>query len=287
MPNKEFLESHPLYKKFKTSWKFNPNYEHTRIPLKNIPKPAIHMFCEVCHSEQTFNMSNSYFSGAFEQNNPIHGEVKEIRYICSSCQKGLRIFLVYFGHTDTKDKNGYLEIVIQKVGQIPAWSIEMDKELEKLLGTHADYYKRGLINESQGYGIGAHAYFRRITEDIIDDLLDLIYDLIEPAEKEKYKTVLDQTKLTRVTQEKIDLVKDLLPDSLKPDGVNPLGVLHSALSEGLHELSDEECMEQAELIRNSLVFLINQIIKTRTATKSFTESMKKLLGKKSEKVKDK
>ena len=279
MPNKEFLEKYPLYKKFKTKLIYYHNI-HGGFSSTDVPKPAVHMYCKICGSDQTYNMVNEYYENTKEW---INNQVRKIDYLCSACQRGLRIFLVHFT-TVQLDKNQTC-LVIEKVGQIPAWDIEMDKELENLLGEHAVYYKRGLINESQGYGIGAHAYFRRITEGVIDELLDLIYDLIESGEKEKYKVALEQTKLTRVTQEKIDLVKDLLPDSLKPDGMNPLGVLHSALSEGLHELSDEECMEQAELIRGSLIFLINQIVKTRSASKSFTESMKKLLGKKTEKVK--
>jgi hypothetical protein len=88
-------------------------------------------------------------------------------------------------------------------------------------------------------------------------------------------------KNTRVTQEKIELVKDLLPDILRPDGLNPLGVLHSKLSEGLHAESDEECLEVAHSIREIMTFLINQVIKSKESSKAFTESMRKILDKKS------
>ncbi len=284
MADKKFLEEYPLYKKFVTDREFYLSYDHTYLRNNKVPKPAIHMYCKVCGSEQTFNMINEYYKNSADANEAIHGEIKELRYVCSDCNEGLIVFLIHFG-VEKKNKDKSL-IYLEKVGQIPAWSIKMDKELEKLLGEHADYYKKGLINESQGYGIGAHAYFRRITEDIIDELLDSIYELIEQEEKEKYKQALDKTKTTRIAQEKIDLVKDLLPNSLKPDGVNPLGVIHSALSKGLHELSDEECMAQAELIRDSLVFLINQIVRSKSSSKSFTESMRKLLGKKTETKKE-
>jgi len=65
---------------------------------------------------------------------------------------------------------------------------------------------------------------------------------------------------TRVTQEKIDLVKDLLPTILRPGGMNPLGVLHSELSEGLHAETDANCLENVSHARDILTFLINQII---------------------------
>lgn len=134
--------------------------------------------------------------------------------------------------------------------------------------------------ESQGYGIAAFSYYRRITEDIIDELLDSISDLIDIENKAQYQTALERTKKTRVTQEKIDLVKDLLPPILRPKGMNPLGVLHSQLSEGLHAETDEACLENAGHVREVLTFLVNQIIQSKESSKKFTESMQAILDKK-------
>jgi hypothetical protein len=159
----------------------------------------------------------------------------------------------------------------------------MDKNLELTLGIHAKTFRKGLVCESQGYGIAAFSYYRRITETIIDELLDSITDLIENEKKEEYHKALENTKKTRVTQEKIDLIKDLLPSILRPNGVNPFGVLHSELSEGLHADTDENCLENASHIRDILTFLINQIILSKESAKQFTTSMKILLEKKSEK----
>jgi len=277
MPNKEFLEKYPLYRKFKTNL---IDYNFKSASFEEVPKPAIHMGCNICTSDQTFNIVNEYYE--LEENRGskmlVNGKIVRARYRCSSCNRMNRTFFLYF-FRGVKTKENYA-IDVMKVGQYPAWSIELDKELENILGEHADYYKKGLVCESQSYGIGAYAYFRRITEEIIDKLLDSICDLIEEKDREAYAEALEKTKKTRVTQEKIDLVKDLLPISLKPDGINPLGVLHSALSEGLHSLSDEDCMEQAEIIRNILVFLVNQTIRMKNDSSIFTDGMRKLLEKK-------
>jgi hypothetical protein len=53
---------------------------------------------------------------------------------------------------------------VQKVGQFPPWSIRVDRNAEQILGQHVEIYKRGLTCESQGYGIGAFSYYRRIVE---------------------------------------------------------------------------------------------------------------------------
>lgn len=264
MPNTKFLEEYPLYKKFP----YVVPYPYT---LDLVPKVPIHMYCDICKSDQTFNMVNEYYNAFRFSNTPAAGNTTEVRYVCSACNKYLRIFSLKFDN-----KGSY----IMKVGQEPPWDISVDKNLLKALGNYGDYYKKGLICESQGYGIGAYAYYRRVVEEVIDELLDSILDLIEDKEKDKYKQALEKTKKTRVAQEKIDLVKDLLPTSLRPSGMNPLSVLHDCLSEGLHGKSDEECLELACNVKDTLIYLLNQIIRDKEAKKTFTESMKKILEKK-------
>lgn len=265
MPNKEFLEDFSLFRKLKAE-----------IPstLNKLPKVPINMECRDCGSVQTFNMTNEYFEG-FQYSDADSADQKvRLRYTCQSCRKFTRQFLVYISPS--------LDY-IYKFGLYPEWEIKMDTNLEKTLGKHSKTFRKGLVCESQGYGIGAFSYYRRITEEIIDEMLDSISDLIDEEHKAEYQLALEKTKGTRVTQEKIDLVKDLLPSILKPNGINPLGVLHSELSEGLHAESDQACLENANHIKSILTFLINQIIQSKESAKGFTESMKLLLDKKSKK----
>jgi hypothetical protein len=166
------------------------------------------------------------------------------------------------------------------------WSVssmgdrERSQHREVARRAHSEYFKKGLICESQGYGIGAFAYYRRIVEEIIDGQLDEISNLLVGSELKVYREALEKTKQTIVTQEKIALVKDLLPPILRPNEMNPLGVLHSTLSEGLHEDTEETCLEKAASCREVLIFLVNQVQASKAASIGFTESMKKLLEKK-------
>ena len=173
---------------------------------------------------------------------------------------------------------------LMKVGQHPPWEIVPEKNIEKMLDQHADFYKKGLICESQGYGIGAFAYYRRIVEEIIGQLLEDIAELFSGEEQKKYLKALEETKKTVVTQEKIELVQDLLPPILRPEGMNPLSTLHSLLSEGLHADSEEVCMEHAMSVRAVIVFLVNQVAASKAASKDFTQRMRTLLEKKSKKT---
>jgi hypothetical protein len=125
-------------------------------------------------------------------------------------------------------------------------------------------------------------YYRRIVESIIDELLDDISELIDGDQKDKYLKALQKTKNVQNTSDKIALVKDLLPPVLNADGYNPLGALYKILSEGIHNKSDDECVDIANTVRMILIFLVKQIIRYKTEKKEFTENMNKLLEIKSE-----
>ncbi|UJH91415.1 hypothetical protein LZ575_01105 [Antarcticibacterium sp. 1MA-6-2] len=267
MLSKEFLEEYSLFRKYL----INPNSKLEFVGKWD--KTPINMHCPQCGSNQTFIMTNEFYHEGYQKDNySASNRVLDLNYICTSCQEFERKFYVYISNDID---------YMYKIGQYPEWEIKMDSNLEKVLGNHAKIFRKGLVCESQGYGIGAFAYYRRITENIIDELLNSIYDLIDNENQEVYRVALNKTKETRVTQEKIDLVKDLMPSILKPNGLNPLGVLHSELSAGLHAESDEDCLENANHIKSILIFLINQIIQSKESAKNFSSSMKSLLDKKS------
>ena len=279
MPNSEFLEKTPLYKKF--PFKFSAKR------LVELEKVSINMYCLPCKDNRTFIMINSYktwirgtetnmieFTKGVHYNKhlkiPEGGILSWLEYLCASCNKFVRHFII-----EINTENEYL----RKVGQFPPWDISIEKEVDRSLGDFSSYYKNGLICESQGYGIGAFSYYRRMIEGIIDHLLDQIGELIPEDNKEEYLIALEKTKRTIVTQEKIKLVFDLLPPILNPQEFNPLKTLHSILSEGLHQRTDEECLNDAELLREATIFLIKAVIRNREETKEFTEKMRKLLKK--------
>ena len=271
MPDRTFIETYPLYRKFELEF---PEGQR----LSDLPKPSTHMHCEICDSEQTFILWLQY--GAWDhaqnrnQNERFAGRVVvEVIYICSSCTQFRRHFLLRF------DPAGQY---VMKVGQEPAWDISIDRALEKALGDRVEYYKKGLINESQGYGIGAFAYYRRVVEEIIGELLTEIGDLLAGEEHKEYLSALEKVKQSRVAQDKIAFVKDLLPPILRPGNMNPLSTLHSILSEGLHEQDDEACINRAAAVREALEFLVSQVSARKAAARKYTNSMRVLLGHKSE-----
>jgi len=262
MVDKEFIEGYSLFRKFKI---------RVSADLQEWEAVPINMSCPQCKSLQTFNLLDTFLQKGSYLIQSAQNKVINLEYECQSCHSFTRHFYVYVN----EDLNE-----VYKVGQYPEWEIKMDSGLEGALHKHATTFRKGLVCEAQGYGIGAFSYYRRIIEEIIDELLDSISDLIDIDQREQYEEALKKTKATRVTQDKINIVKDLLPSILKPEGMNPLGILHSDLSEGLHALSDKECLDRAHHVRNILTFLVNQIIQTKHSAQLFTASMQSLLNKK-------
>ena len=268
MPNKQLLEEYPLYRKINLPLALP-------VSLDELPEVRIKMSCATCKSRQTFAMTSKYWDGFECMNSPAHGQIVRLRYLCTNCLEHPREFYVRISEDGSS---------LAKVGQFPSWEIKGDPNVERLLGDHAQYFQRGLICESQGFGIGAFGYYRRIVEEVIDELLDEVSELLVDDDLAAYQAALAKTKLTNVTQEKIEIVKDLLPPILRPNGMNPLSALHSALSEGLHADSDETCLEFAAASREVLIFLVSQVSANRSASRSFTENMRKLLAKKAGRI---
>lgn len=259
-----FLTLYPLYSKCDLDLP-------QKLNVLEFKWPAIVAFCPKCNSTQTFTtvISPSSYHPA-KVPGDIANTVSEFIYTCASCRSYYLYYLIKF-----------LELPAAiKVGQYPPLDISIEKDLARTLGEHTANFKKGLICESQGYGIGAYAYYRRIVEDIIDDLLGQIHDLIDENEKAAYEKTLREAQQGIVAKDKIALVKDMLPPSLRPDNMNPLGILHDTLSTGLHIETDEECLLAAKDIREILTQSVEQINinhRTKESNLRFTESMRKLL----------
>jgi hypothetical protein len=142
------------------------------------------------------------------------------------------------------------------------------------LGEHAQDYQKGMANESSGFGVGAFAYYWRIVEKVIADLLVKVEELIgESGEREHYHQALENIKGSQSAQNRIDAVKGLLPASLRPSGLNPLDTLFGALSIGLHDETDEYCLDMAAMVREALVYLISEIDGRTRAARGYQSNL--------------
>lgn len=257
MSDEAFLKDWGLFKKYNS-------YDYW---CDGFQPPAINLFCENCGIERTFNPASREL---FRIGN---SDLKYIIYNCAAC-KFKFTFILYEGCE--YEENEAHDPYIMKIGQWPTWLPRIDRRLQKLLGDNLDNYKKGLYCEHEGFGIGAFAYYRRIIEDGINDLLDALYEMFTEEEKEKYKNDMKKAKIERIADKKIEIVKEILPSHLRPGGVNPLARLHSSLSAGLHSGSEKECLQTATDIRLSLEFLLKGIVEIRKEKIDYHKAVIKL-----------
>ena len=94
---------------------------------------------------------------------------------------------------------------------------------------------------NHGYGIGAVAYFRRVVEERTDELIDVVAELAAASGEATAEVAkITAAKSERTYDKKLEVASAMIPASLRPGGINPLGRLHSLLSEALHTKPEEE-----------------------------------------------
>jgi hypothetical protein len=143
---------------------------------------------------------------------------------------------------------------------VPSYGPPIPARLIRLFGKDRELFLKGRRCENQGLGIGAFVYYRRVVESHRDTIFN---EIIRVAEKIRAPSVMIET-LSAARKEvqfskALVAVKDAIPESLLVNGHNPLTLLHSALSGGVHEHSDERCLELAHDVRVVLVELAERL----------------------------
>jgi hypothetical protein len=176
---------------------------------------------------------------------------------CQFCKKNNIHFLIN-GFTE-RDKEGSKRFYLRKVGQLPAPEINLDSNLESFLSEEdKGFYKKALLNLQYGYGIGAFSYFRRIVQNEIERIANKLADT-NSENKEDILKAIEDYKQSKVMKKLINDITKYLPKRILDIGSNPLLVLYGQLSEGIHNLSEEECIERSKAIDVLLRFVFKEL----------------------------
>ncbi len=172
-----------------------------------------------------------------------------IQYTCRDCGQWSKTFALILS-PDVTAKPTVLTAV--KLGEYPPFGSHLAKRLQDMLSkTDLELYRKGLRTEREGHGIGAAAYFRRVVDNqwkaLVGKLRDAAEKLGVPHEQLKvFEQALTQPQFSTA----VDMLKDAIPAKLLIlDGRNPLTLLYKPLSVQIHDLSDEQCLQQAADIR--------------------------------------
>lgn len=210
----------------------------------DVPEIEVHCDHDNCNGKRWFNCIEPRVIVSSEYNFKNHFLV----YKCKNCGITERIYAV-----STVAQATPKSILIYKHGEYPCRQPSTPARLIKLVGPDRDIFIKGRRCELQGLGIAAFVYYRRVVESQRNRMID---EIIRVCQKigtdqqtiELFTRAKDETQFTK----SIEMIKDAVPNELLVENHNPFTLLHSALSEGLHNMTDEECLLIATDIRNIL-----------------------------------
>jgi hypothetical protein len=209
-------------------------------------------YCPFCEKESTFIGTNipPLFSGhrineygAMAQYGNVGGykyflnKIHHINLYCSRVEKHKMQQTIYT--TDTE---------LFKIGQYPSIAEISQPELKKyrtvLSKEKYSELNRGVGLITHGIGIGSFVYLRRIFENLIEEAHKKISVSENWSEDDYQKSRM---------AEKIGLLQSELPEFLVENKS-----LYSILSKGIHELTENECMEYFPTVRLGIELILDE-----------------------------
>jgi len=205
---------------------------------------------------------------------PAIPEYLFLAYHCKHCGKSQKVFAIFLNPINV----GNGECDAFKFGEFPPFGPPLPSRVLRLIQPDYELFLRGRRCENQGLGIGAFTYYRRVVVNqwtrLIDEILKVANTIGAPKEMTDFLSESkDQTQFSKAVKG----VKEAIPPSLLIDGHNPLVLLHGALSQGVHNLPDEECLTLATSIRLVLVELVEKISQALKDEKELHEAVNRIL----------
>jgi hypothetical protein len=239
-----------------------------------LPELKINCLSEKCGGVSWFAPFEKYRSEA-----SIHLEIGQtendfIEYRCKSCEKSRKLYAVWF---KLPGLPGQGKLLAYKFGEYPDYCPSLPAKVLRLVQSDAELFKKGWKAEKLSFGIAAFSYYRRIVENHKNELFDKIIEIateehLAPDKIEALGYARNHTQFSH----SMDAIKDAIPESLKMMGHNPLLLLHDAFSKGVHELSDEQCLERAQSVRTILIALAERFALIRNQTNELKQAISTL-----------
>lgn len=236
-------------------------------------KPEIQLYC----SEDTCS-GIRFFRCVTEDEKEISLDEFDflyIEYLCSNCQKTSKTYSLAV-KADSRSKSSG---ICYKFGELPVYGPFTSSRLIKLIGPDRDAFLNGRRCESQGLGIGAFVYYRRVVENQKNRILEEVIKVSKKLNVDDdtiavLEAAIKETQFSRA----LASVKDAIPQALLIDGHNPMTLLHSALSDGLHDQTDEHCLEIASSVRIVLGEFSDRLVQALKDEKELNNALGRLMA---------
>jgi hypothetical protein len=259
----ELLDEIPLYTKVDVSGFLNeeyikqqsnkqgvssgsPSYAQTQTRISIKLQPSLYCGFKSCQNYTFFELLNT---------TQFHIDLRDtnenkVSFRCCNCKQSTYTFFLEITSSVDSNADNNTEFKVQKIGQIPRHGKRIPSEASKIIGKERDLFFKGNISENQGLGIGAFSYYRRVLDSQKDKIFDEVIKVLKLTTGNEALTIeLTDAKAETQFTKAVDRIQTALPDGLLIGGHNPLKLLYSALSEGLHSHTDKECLELAQDIK--------------------------------------
>lgn len=271
----EFLESVPPNKIVRIE-PFNCDEHGESYKFK---LPVIQLYCssEFCSGARFFESEES---NIYLRRKGRH-ELEFVEYSCKNCQQTHKIYAIAITLTKEEEPQG----IAFKFGEFPSFGPPTPPKLIEIIGPDKELYLMGRRCENQGLGIGAYVYYRRVVENQKNRIFDKIISVVQKASpKDEVIKELQDAKNETQFSKAVESIKRALPESLLIEKHNPLTILYRALSEGVHDKSDRECLELAGNVRVVLTELAGRLAQALKDEAELKNAVSKLMTQKKQKA---
>jgi len=280
----DFFQDYPLYSKIQLLDSLDPG-THFNI-FEFFENKAYKFYCPHEKDYHTFRIQKKWGSQyVIDSDTPYDFYLDksskisfsfQLKSTCQSCDFKMDFLLNIFTQKEIQQGDKLPNLYLKKIGQLPAFERNPEKEvLDYLNNEDKENYKKALSNLSMSFGIGAFAYLRRIIENeiknIVRDLSKLNFE-----GSENVKKAWKEYEINHQMSNLIDNINPFIPASLKGFGDNPIRLLHQQLSGGIHEYSEEICLEKAKQIDVLLRYVIKKINSEKYELNDVRNAMKSL-----------
>jgi hypothetical protein len=272
IPFSEFLESIPPSTLTDISELTETKYRNPGLPpYYELLTPEIQLHCpdDACNGTRFFRCRTSAPTVKTDSFSFFY-----ISYVCSNCRKTEKTFSLAARRDEDADSGA-----CYKFGELPVYGPPTPSRLIKLIGPDRETFLKGRRCENQGLGIGAFVYYRRVVENQKNRIFD---EIIKVADKLNVSpdiiTALNAAKKETQFSKALASVKNAMPQALLINGHNPLTLLHSALSDGLHDQTDEHCLEIASSVRVVLGELSERLSQALKDEAELNNALSKLIN---------
>lgn len=235
---------------------------------------------QVAEKERPIEHSKEYLWGPWPSGERPKAAIKKgiytTRAYCTRSPGHSQFFVFY---VDSKRQSfiehgkPLTEGYITKIGQYPSYADSNLSSINIYSPVLVEEKKRELVRAiglaSHGIGIGAYVYLRRIFESLVEEAHQTAINNNNDFDEAGYQR-------SRMN-EKILYLHNYLPSTLYENAG-----LYSILSIGIHELSEEKCNENFEILRSGIELILNEKLRSLQESKNKERILKTVNRLKSE-----